>query len=86
MIVCAEACDLVLSSSRDGVHKVWDGESVSFRRGSRLALGEVIRLESSILQLLSLHEMPELNVNGGVKMYRRGGAKVSHGLGGSLSL
>ncbi len=24
-------------------------------------------------------------VNGGVKMYRRGGAKVSHGLGGSLS-
>ena len=60
MIVCAEACDLVLSSSRDGVHKVWDGESVSFRRGSRLALGEVIRLESSILQLLSLHEMPEL--------------------------
>ena len=26
-----------------------------------------------------------INVNGGVKMYRRGGAKVSHGLGGSLS-
>ena len=25
------------------------------------------------------------SVNGGVKMYRRGGAKVSHGLGGSLS-
>ena len=25
------------------------------------------------------------NVNGGVKMYRRGGAKVSHGLGCSLS-
>ena len=24
-------------------------------------------------------------VNGGVKMYRRGGAKVSHGLGFSLS-
>ena len=24
-------------------------------------------------------------VNGGLKMYRRGGAKVSHGLGGSLS-
>ena len=24
-------------------------------------------------------------VNGGVKMYRRGGAKMSHGLGGSLS-
>ena len=24
-------------------------------------------------------------VNGGVKTYRRGGAKVSHGLGGSLS-
>ena len=26
-----------------------------------------------------------LSVNGGVKLYRRGGAKVSHGLGGSLS-
>ena len=25
------------------------------------------------------------SVNGGVKMYRRGGARVSHGLGGSLS-
>ena len=28
---------------------------------------------------------PRTCVNGGVKMYRRGGAKVSHGLGGSLS-
>ena len=26
-----------------------------------------------------------ISLNGGVKMYRRGGAKVSHGLGGSLS-
>ena len=25
------------------------------------------------------------SVNGGVKMYRRGGAKMYHGLGGSLS-
>ena len=28
--------------------------------------------------------VPE-TVNGGAKMYRRGGAKIYHGLGGSLS-
>ena len=27
----------------------------------------------------------DLSVNGGVTMYRRGGAKMYHGLGGSLS-
>ena len=31
------------------------------------------------------HDSEHFPVNGGVKMYRRGGAKVSHGLGGSLS-
>ena len=34
---------------------------------------------------LGAYFLPQETVNGGVKMYRRGGAKVSHGLGGSLS-
>ena len=61
MIVCVEQEELTLSASRDGVHSVWDKQKVVLHKGSRLALGDVIHLESSILHLLSLHEDSRLN-------------------------
>ena len=60
MIVCSEAREITLSASRDGVHAIWDREPVTLHKGSRLALGNVIRLESSLLHLLSLHEDRQL--------------------------
>ena len=56
MIVCTQAQAITLDASRDGVHRIWDKQKISLQKGSRLALGSVIQLESSILHLLSLHE------------------------------
>ena len=56
LIVCSEAQKITLDASRDGVHKIWDNQQITLHKGSRLALGGVIQLESSILHLLSLHE------------------------------
>ena len=54
MIVSVASCDLLLTKERDGVHGIWDQQTVAIERGSRLALGHVVQLRSSILQLLSL--------------------------------
>ena len=54
MIVSIASCDLLLTKERDGVHGIWDQQTVAIERGSRLALGHVVQLRSSILQLLSL--------------------------------
>ena len=56
VIVCSEALEITLDARRDGVHRIWDNQKISLHKGSRLALGSVIQLESSILHLLSLHE------------------------------
>ena len=56
MIVCTEAGEITLDARRDGVHGIWDKQKIRLQKGSRLALGSVIQLESSILHLLSLHE------------------------------
>ena len=55
-ILCAEALELTLECERDGVHPIWDSHPVTLHKGSRLALGSVLQLESSILHLLSFHE------------------------------
>ena len=60
MIVCSEAQEIALGATRDGVHAIWDNQPVTLHKGSRLALGNVIQLESSILHLLSLHEDGQL--------------------------
>ena len=60
MIVSADSCSLLLSEDRDGVHAIWDRQAVTIQRGSRLALGHVVQLRSSILQLLSLYENKDL--------------------------
>ena len=56
VIVCSKALEITLDARRDGVHRIWDKQKISLYKGSRLALGSVIQLESSILHLLSLHE------------------------------
>ena len=60
MIVCSETQEITLDATRDGVHTVWDNQSVILHRGSRLALGSVIQLESSVLHLLSLYADEQL--------------------------
>ena len=60
MIVCSEPQEITLSANRDGVHTIWDNQRVTLDKGSRLVLGSVIRLDSSILHLLSLHEAGHL--------------------------
>ena len=56
MILSVKPRTITLSASRDGVHKIWDKQKIKLQKGSRLALGSVIQFESSVLQLLSLHE------------------------------
>ena len=55
-ILCVTPRRLKLSSSRDDVHSIWDKQLIALRKGSRLALGNVVQLQSSILHLLSLHQ------------------------------
>lgn len=53
--------DLRLNAKRDGVHQIWDNQTITLRKGSRLALGTLIRFgSSSILQLLTLNPDQEL--------------------------
>jgi len=60
MIVCWKAQKITLRAKRDGVHAIWNQQRVILQRGSRLALGRVIHLESSIEHLLSLHKDEQL--------------------------
>ena len=55
MIISVASCKLRLSDKQDGVHDIWNDQLVKIEKGSRLALGHVVQLRSSILQLLSLH-------------------------------
>lgn len=60
MIVSVTSRALQLSEEHDGVHRIWNGQLVRITKGSRLALGHVVQLRSSILQLLSLHADKDL--------------------------
>ncbi|MCY4583939.1 MAG: hypothetical protein OXE50_14270, partial [Chloroflexi bacterium] len=63
MILCQEPRELKLQSVRDGVHELWNGVTVNLERGARLAIGPVIQLRSSILELLTL--VPDNNLHHG---------------------
>ena len=54
VVVCMAERELILDSARDEVHPIWDKQAITLRKGSRLALGTVVQLQSSILHLLSL--------------------------------
>ena len=60
MILSAVSHELALSSKRDGVHRIWNRRKVALQKGSRLAIGQVVHLKSSILHLLSFVRDPDL--------------------------
>ena len=60
MIISVKSLDIQLDQKGHGVHQIWDKQSVVIAKGSRLAVGHVVQLRSSILQLLSLHADEQL--------------------------
>ena len=52
MVVVAAPFTRTLDRERDGVHALWDGRTVSFKRGMRLALSDVVLMRSSVLNML----------------------------------
>ena len=61
MIVSTDSYSLRLREKKDGVHGIWHKQKVRIEKGSRLALGHVIQLRSSILQLISMRENKDLD-------------------------
>ena len=61
MILCIEPQTITVDAGRDGVHRIWNKQQIKLQKGSRLALGSVIQLQSSILRLLSLNEDKRLD-------------------------
>ena len=55
LVLCVRPNEIVLDSSRDGVHQIWDGQKVNLEAGSRIVVGNVVQLASSIVHLLTLH-------------------------------
>lgn len=46
-----------LDATKDGVHKIWHNQTITLKKGSRLALGILIQIQSSsILSLLSFEK------------------------------
>lgn len=60
MVVVSEYFKRTLDQDRHGVHKLWHGQEINFKPGMRLAVGSVVQLRSSVLNLLSFHENGEL--------------------------
>lgn len=56
MIVCVAPHSVTLDADRDGVHPIWNKQRIQLPKGARLALGSVIQLQASVLQLLALQE------------------------------
>lgn len=55
VVLCIQPDEILLDASRDGVHELWHGQKVALESGSRIVVGNVVQLESSIIHLLSLH-------------------------------
>ncbi len=52
MVVVAAPFTRTLERERDGVHELWNGRTVSFKRGMRLALSDVVLMRSSVLNMM----------------------------------
>ena len=61
MVVVAVPFTRTLDRERDGVHELWDGRTVSFQRGMRLALSDVVLMRSSVLSMLIFERDPTLS-------------------------
>ena len=61
MVVVAAPFTRTLDRERDGVHELWHGRTVSFERGMRLALSDVVLMRSSVLNMLIFERDPTLS-------------------------
>lgn len=61
MIVVAKPFTRTLDRGRDGVHELWDGRTVAFEQGMRLALSDVVLMRSSVLNMLLFERDPTLS-------------------------
>ena len=61
MVVVAVPFIRTLDRKKDGVHDVWHGCTVSFERGMRLALSDVVLMRSSVLNMLLFEQDPALS-------------------------
>lgn len=61
MVVVAAPFKRTLDRERDGVHDLWHGRTVSFERGMRLALSDVVLMRSSVLNMLVFERDPTLS-------------------------
>lgn len=60
MVVSVGRGDLVLDKARDGVHQSWAGHRLRLLAGQKLAVGQVVYLKASVLQMLSIHADEDL--------------------------
>ncbi len=63
-ILCIRGSKITLCSEKDGTHEIWDAQQVTLSEGTRLAVGNVVQLEASITQLLSLHADENMEIGG----------------------
>lgn len=61
MVVVAEPFTRTMDRQRDGVHELWHGREVTFERGMRLALSDVVLMRSSVLSMLLFERDPSLS-------------------------
>ncbi len=61
MVVVLKAFQRKLSQQLHGVHELWHGRNVTFELGTRLALGDVVLMRSSILNMLLFERDLELS-------------------------
>ena len=61
MVVVAEPFTRKLDRERHGVHELWDGRTVAFERGMRLAVSDVAIMRSSVLNMLLFAIDPSLS-------------------------
>lgn len=60
MVIAFQSSTLKLCSDRDDVHPSWTGRTVRIDKGSRIAIGPVVQMKSTILHLLYLKHGVEM--------------------------
>ena len=61
MVVVTEPFEKTLNLEQDGVHELWNGRTVAFEQGMRLALSDVVLMRSSVLNMLLFERDPSLS-------------------------
>lgn len=61
MVVVSESFQRKLDRQQHGVHELWHGQTVEFDLGTRLALGDVVLMRSSVLNMLLFERDPDLS-------------------------